>query len=53
MAQSIKPIAQFVGPVGQTVTAAFAGGRLVSDSGLPWLVGADQALGPSHDAVAV
>jgi hypothetical protein len=45
MAQSTKPIAQFVGPADQPVTAAFDAGRLTSDGGLPWLVEADQALG--------
>src|SRR3712207_153845 len=44
MSQSTPPL-QFATPVGVPLEAAFDGGRLTSDGGLPWLAEADAALG--------
>src|SRR3712207_6722931 len=44
MSQSTPPL-QFATPVGMPLEAAFDGGRLTSDGGLPWLAEADAALG--------
>jgi hypothetical protein len=44
MPESTMPRFQFPTPTGVPLTAAFDGGRLTSDGGLPWLAEADMAL---------
>jgi hypothetical protein len=45
MSQSTAAALTFAAPDGLSLTAAFDGGRLTSDGGLPWLAEADAALG--------
>jgi len=45
MSQSSALPYQFPTPAGMRLEAAFDGGRLTSDGGLPWLLEADTALG--------
>jgi hypothetical protein len=45
MSQSIIPPLRFDTPAGVPLLAAFDGGRLTSDGGVPWLAEADAALG--------
>jgi hypothetical protein len=45
MSQSTTPPIRFDTPAGMPLEAAFDGGRLTSDGGLPWLAEADAALG--------
>src|SRR5829696_5620698 len=45
MSQSTAPTLRFATASGLPLVAAFDGGRLTSDGGLPWLAEADGALG--------
>jgi hypothetical protein len=45
MSDGTIPAVRFDTPAGLPLDAAFDGGRLTSDGGLPWLAEADQALG--------
>src|SRR5215207_2561665 len=44
MSQSTAPTLRFATAAGLPLVAAFDGGRLTSDGGLPWLAEADTAL---------
>lgn len=52
MSEPTTPTYRFATPTRRSLAAAFDGGRLTSDGGLPWLADADQALGLC-DALAV
>src|SRR5437762_11572066 len=45
MSAPTMPMLRFATPLSIPLSAAFDGGRLTSDGGLPWLAEADQALG--------